>query len=234
MGFAVIFRTHKLSPGVIEEFLALTLVEDSFDAQVMLSYDCAPSEELPDNERFFHFCSQDIPKRFSKYNAQQLAWYNPEFCAVDFYRRQPQFDFYWLIEYDVRFRGDWRRFFRLFENDKTDFITSCIKTLNNIGGEHLVEKDWVWWDQKNFPVEEQIGCFFPINRFSNKALATLSELYEKGCHGYAELIVPSLIYNTGGSVKDMSEHPHIYNADYMNGRFTEGLKENFLHHPIRD
>lgn len=50
--------------------------------------------------------------------------------AMHFFNAHPEFDRYWVVEYDVRFTGNWRGFFDAFEDSDSDFLSA---TLANSG-----------------------------------------------------------------------------------------------------
>lgn len=65
---------------------------------------------------------------------------NFHFVMLEFFRRNPEFDYYWLVEYDVRFNGDWRDFFTFFKNKNEDFISAHIETVSD-------NPDWIRWKE---------------------------------------------------------------------------------------
>jgi len=57
------------------------------------------------------------------------------FPVLQFFCDNPHFDYYWAIEYDVRFSGDWFFFFDSFKKETTIFLraTSVTTPTNRIG-----------------------------------------------------------------------------------------------------
>ena len=45
-----------------------------------------------------------------------------DLIPMHYWRAHPGHDRYWMIEYDVRFSGPWRRFFAMFEEDDSDLL----------------------------------------------------------------------------------------------------------------
>ena len=52
---------------------------------------------------------------------------NFHFVLLDFYRQHPEYDYYWLIEYDVRFSGNWKTFFSFFHDKDEDFWAAHVE-----------------------------------------------------------------------------------------------------------
>ncbi len=115
---------------------------------------------------------------------------NFHFVLLDFYRRFPDYDNYWLVEYDVRFNGNWNRFFSFFDEKDEDFIAAHIETVDD-------NPDWIRWheiDLVNIRLgrEGLLKSFNPICRFSNRALNLLHERCLMGDNGHNELLMPTL------------------------------------------
>jgi hypothetical protein len=74
-------------------------------------------------------------------------------------------EFVWIIEYDVDFSGDWRDFFRQFETDRSDVLTTSLVTRVN-------SLEWVHWETARPPPEvpqsQYLRSFNPIMRLSRR------------------------------------------------------------------
>src|ERR1051325_6551755 len=53
---------------------------------------------------------------------------HPDLVTLHFFRNDRDFDYYWSVEYDVRFTGSWRRFFSAFDGNCADFLTTSLRT----------------------------------------------------------------------------------------------------------
>ncbi len=58
------------------------------------------------------------------------------FPILDFYLSHKDFDYYWVVEFDVRYTGKWDVFLRSFESYDHDLITSHIR--------HFIEEPTFW------------------------------------------------------------------------------------------
>ena len=61
-----------------------------------------------------------------------------DLIAMHYWRAHPGHDRYWMIEYDVRFSGPWRRFFAMFEDDDSDLLAPMLRRRRH-------SPDWLNW-----------------------------------------------------------------------------------------
>jgi hypothetical protein len=135
--------------------------------------------------------------------------------VLQFFCDNSGFDYYWVIEYDVRFSGDWHFFFNFFKDAKQDFLTCHIRA-------HADEPDWPCWSlrhpRKSIPLSERFRSFNPIYRVSNRALSFLDQSLSDGWCGHNEVVWSTLLHHNGFTIMDMGGQ----------GRFTAtGMKDNF-------
>ena len=125
------------------------------------------------------------------------------FPVLQFFLMRSEYSYYWCIEDDVEFNGEWSD---LFESItpwvKYDFITSHIRRHSDI-------PDWSWWDSYRVPGEDfntdnLINSFNPIYRISNHALTHIDTCLKNGYRGHHEVLLPTLLYRGGFSIADFS------------------------------
>jgi Protein of unknown function (DUF3405) len=137
------------------------------------------------------------------------------FPVLQFFCDNPDFDYYWAIEYDVRFSGDWFFFFNSFKEANHDFLACHIR-------DHVDEPDWPRWSLdhpcKSIALHERLRCFNPIFRLSNAALSFLHQSLLDGWCGHNEVLFPTLLHHNGFAIADIGGK----------GRFTPpDVRENF-------
>jgi hypothetical protein len=156
----------------------------------------------------------------------ESIWHHVEYPIIDYYLRNPQYDFYWRIEYDVNFGGDWSYFFRHFIDNKADLLATYVKTYQD-------DPHWNWWNAINLQVEQDYlrGIFFPVVRFSRKSLAFLDRKYRAGTLGYCEIIVPTLLNMERMNIEDIGKR--FYDLFTVNFNGIVIKKRGKLHHPVR-
>jgi hypothetical protein len=175
------------------------------------------------------------------------------FPLLQFFRDNADFDYYWVIEYDVRFSGNWRFFFEFFKDRRHDFLTCHIRN-------YVDEPDWPWWSldhpRKSIPLSERLRSFNPIYRLSKAALSFLHEsLSDRWC-GHNEVVWPTLLQHNGFKIMDiggkgrfvpprMEENFYTESESSSNGALKHGTmryrpsfwkvgqEKNKLYHPVK-
>lgn len=175
------------------------------------------------------------------------------FPILHFFQKHPDYPYYWLIEYDVRFTGNWRVLFSAFERIEADFIAAHIYT-------HADEPRWNRWEllhpRQEIEIEKRLRCFHPICRFSKPALEYICTAHEDGWHGHSEVLLPSLLDKNGFSIVDFGGSgnfvpPGMKSRFYIDSLPDEkglldtgtlryrpafvwpGLRRNRLYHPVK-
>jgi hypothetical protein len=176
------------------------------------------------------------------------------FPLLKFYLKYPHYEYYWLIEDDVKFNGDWRHFFPVFNKEVfvSDLISSAIRS-------YAEQPGWFWWNSIKHPVKDvphnlKIRSFNPIYRISNAALQFIHNSLIAGWYGHHEVLIPTLLHVSGFKLIDFGGRgkfviPGFENKFYTNptykgsicngGSFrdrpaiAEMTKENLLYHPVK-
>lgn len=215
-----LYLTQKTTSSLINPFRKLTIEAGGF-GEVFLLYhhklDYVP--EIIQNEKHFLFTNKVlyehnyIPIGFS------LVPGNNHFPLFKFYQEYPDYDYYWCIEDDVRFSGDWGYLFSSFKNISADFISSHIQRAPLV-------PNWPWWDTlahpyKVIPFEERIRSFNPIYRISNEALQLIHKALQNKWCGHHEVLFPSLVYQAELEVLDFGGRGEFVNSGFESKFYTE-------------
>jgi len=123
------------------------------------------------------------------------------FPLLEFFSKFPQYEFYWVIEGDVKFSGCWKRFFKAFEGNGADFVTCYLRR-------HEEDPGWYWWPTlshpvKKIPLDERVASFNPIYRISRRALQYLHECHCAGWSGHFEVLIATLLFHGGFQLQDI-------------------------------
>lgn len=117
---------------------------------------------------------------------------------------QHSYDYYYLVEYDVSYQGNWADFLSRLETSTADFLTSSIVPYRESNAA------WPWWAGLQGPVgdlpsEEMFRSFNPFFRISRRALHYLHESQQAGWRGQCEALLATLFKRAGFDVRDLRE-----------------------------
>lgn len=195
-----LFVCHILNRRLEKAFHQIQSSIKNNDRALVLFHQQA--EDLPD-------CIRPMPHAaFSDKTLSELGYpmlnktFTPgstHFPLIDFFRKNTGYAYYWFIEYDVRYTGDWKHFFDYWESSKSDFLTSHIRNFTE-------EPDWYWWGLKHsrekIPIENRYRSFNTIYRMSNRSIALIDKKHQEGWVGHHEELLPTLLYHNGCSIRD--------------------------------
>ncbi len=153
--------------------------------------------------------------------------FHMDYEVLHFYRAFPSYEYYWVLEYDVRFNGNWSDFFKAFRENKADLLSTYVRRRRD-------DPHWIWWDTHNLEVSDDrlMAIFCPVVRFSRKALEVLHEKHLAGLYGYCEVVVPTIISQAGLNVMDISERFYDPLASFnYNGVICP--QKGKLSHPVK-
>lgn len=196
---AILYRTHFYN-GIIErEYRRLRDQFTEADVFLMIDVSRGLPKGIPPDIKLFPFTNEDLKALGYVFVS---IMYNCEFAALLFQRRQPQYDHYWLIDCDVRYRGNWREFLGPFSTmDGYDLLATHVTNA-------IENPKWAHWGESNVKFKEEIGVFYSVVRFSDRALRFLDGQYREGRAGFVELIGSSLLHSAGFKVGDFSGLAH--------------------------
>lgn len=161
------------------------------------------------------------------------CWINPMKYMEVLYKEDNWFnsyDYYWIVEYDVYFSGNWKYFFNTVDKYKEDLVGSAFTMYKNDNIPHSY-KDNSIFEYNN--LHKRIKSYISIYRISNKALKFLSDYGDinfndiNDVRNYLyEIYVPTILYNNGYSILSLNSEKIIikderYNEfDYSNINFV--------------
>ncbi|WP_406826393.1 beta-1,6-N-acetylglucosaminyltransferase [Pedobacter sp. KACC 23697] len=146
------------------------------------------------------------------------------FPLFDYYQQNQGYDYYWYIEDDVRFNGDWSVFFDSFKQDSTDFLTCHVRRYQD-------EPNWFWWETLKhnsgirIPLNFRLRSFNPIFRISKRALAFLNNAFKTGWSGHHEVTMVSLLFSAGFSIADLGDRGEFVSSMVTKTHYKSALPD---------
>lgn len=213
----MLWLTHVWSPELESEFQSLL----ELDADVWLVLDrrtpgaAAIAARYPRCHMFDERQLFALP--YPRLAGQGLI-NHPHFPLLDFFRAHAGYDRYWVIEYDVRYSGDWRHFFRSVDSYQFDLMTSHIRR-------YADEPRWPWWStlehpSTRIPRERYLRSFNVIYGVSRAALEFVHASLLAGWRGYPEVALPTLLSEGGFRLLDLGGHGEFTPAALRNQSYT--------------
>lgn len=241
MNQAILFLSDKSSKWIINLFKPLSSIDNAHTDVFFLYH--KRDNSVPDEIRqlnHYTFTNEVLTNLGYTPIEDSLVPGSNHFPLMKFYSDYPGYDYYWVIEDDVIFNGDWNYFFDSFKDNQSDFISSYLQ--------HEMESPgWYWWNTLvtgNEVCEKKICSFNPVYRLSNQALRLIDTALKSGWKGHHEVLIPTLLAHHGLKILDMGNTgsfvektttPAFYTPKTMSHLPVEVTEEkNLLFHPIKE
>ncbi len=250
---AIVFLTHQYSRGILRAFAKLRdEAQDYGDVFLFGDGSQAPPAGLDGRICLFDF--SELKAQFPQARGDCAVPGNLHMVYWEFYRTHDAYEHIWFVEHDVRYAGSWADFLAHFNGNAADLVSCHIRRW-----EH--EPQWFWWDSlscqgANFPEEERIRAFLPVQRLSDRACRAIQAALESGWTGHSEAVIPTALARAGLVLDDIggdgpfvspgNRHRFYSSADSEDGRLTSGSmrfrpphiiwgrRRNWLYHPIKE
>jgi len=242
---AVLYLTTKSNEWTLSSFHVLEQSQQG-KADVYFAYhqqgDVLPVS-LQNIENLFVFTSDVLNELgYTPIEKGKLVPGSNHFPLLKFFKENQCYDYYWLVEDDVRFSGDWKDFFDSFASSTSDFLSSVIET-------KAENPNWYWWTSLKagnevIAEEKLLKSFNPIYRLSSQALACIDAHLRIGWMGHYEVLLPTLLYNKGFLLEDFGGEGTFVRPE-NNAKFYDDTsmriapvlpddRKNFLFHPVKE
>jgi hypothetical protein len=226
---AFLFLCHHPTRATSTEFAKLKDGSDSFGDIYWLYHqrEGGHTPRLIQSHSKYVFTDDSIKALGYPQIGESLIPGHVHFPVLQFYRSHPTYVHYWLIEYDVRYTGTWRSFFRaITEAFPHDFVASHLRRYDE-------EPEWQWWDSLSHPGSEiarsgRLRSFNPIFRVSNAGLQHLHEAHRDGWKGHNEVLFPTLFERSQLSIADFGGDGTFVPNGFQNRFYTSGVTNNQL------
>jgi hypothetical protein len=226
---AIVFFSHVFSPVAVEHLQKLK--RESSDYGVFFVYSDAAGDDPPQTgEQVMRFDFQAISKEYPRILGSRLIPGNCHLTLLNFFKRRPHFQYYWVIEYDVMFTGHWKKFFEAFTDQDTDFIACHLRRRED-------EPGFFFWNTIEAPIGTplpgtMVRAFCPVQRVSRRSLEMLEVWAKAGWVGHFEGLVPTLLEQHGYSLADIGGDgpytpPGCRNRFYTSFSWRDAKLRNF-------
>lgn len=198
-----LLATHSCSREILRLFDGLRAetwgLGDSF-----ILYHKKPGETVAGGitRRPHHVVDEERLRKLDYYKPRpSLIPGNTHLPLLCFCQDHHPYQFYWYIEYDVRFRGDWGDVFRRFDQAADDLLTCHVR-------HYAEEPGWYWWEElrhgsETIAPQQRLRSFNTVFRLSHSALEHIDDMHRAGWRGHHEVLLPTLLQRDGFRIRDL-------------------------------
>jgi len=201
----ILLSTHFVSDFVIEKYKRIRREVDNekYDVVLLLNMEEGDNWEIPQDILLFMTDSDSINALGYQPIAENLLPGSCHFPVLRFFLDNPSYKFYWFVEYDVEFKGNWADMFAdcTLNLCDYDFLSCHVEKFNK-----LRNAQWMWWRLRNYlpyKLEDCVKGFNPICRYSNRALVFLDTIQKQGCSAHSEVLITSCLHQHGFKIGDL-------------------------------
>lgn len=224
---AVLFVTHKIDDSIITNYSKLVNELDSNVYDVIL---CTPDNINTD--------SYNNVYKYDNSNVVRSGFVNPSYILETFYIEHNNYDYYYIIEYDVRYIGNYNDLFLNFDTNDSDLLAAYININKGKGY-------WSWWFKqyelslKILGTDVLLKSCLSFARLSNKMLDIICSYPIERNDIIYEIYWPTIAYKHGLKINtlDSCESDDEFNIglDLCNSKWyyytvyiTEKNKQDYI------
>lgn len=231
---ALLWNTHVWCREIEAEFERILSLDSrgSLDVWLVLDAKIVGVEDIA--KKYKHCMIIDPDDLFRRLPYPPIEGFgilhHSHFPVLDFFLAHRDYDYYWFIEFDVRYSGDWELFLASFEPYTHDFIASHIRSYDE-------EPLWHWWGtlrhpEKTIARSDCLRSFNVIFRISNRGLEFIDRAQRDGWQGFNEVSLPTLLHTGGYRIMDFGGDgrftpPELKNRSYTSHGMRDGLLSPF-------
>lgn len=226
----ILYLSHIINDDIANHFLKLKNdVEKTYDIYFIFDSNSNyyfETKKYADKIDFIYINSKQQLnelgyERFEKDTCVGIEYWYLQYFAIKLNNKE--YDYYWLMEYDVVFNGNYNNFFKdIDDNIYHDFVTQQIES-------YYDSVDWYWW---KFSIEPKyynnnkynlLHSFNPIFRLSKNAVLFIDHFLKTNkISGFYEYLLITLLFNNNFSIfsinndKNLQFTNDMYNKKYCN------------------
>jgi hypothetical protein len=221
---AVLFQTHFWDESCERCFnLLCASLQNSHDLFVTGFLDSTSNLPIPDgiDQAFYDTAS------LAALPYPNLKALRPHHIApMAFFDRYPNYSHYWMMEYDVRYTGDWLDLFESLSASRADLLATVVQR-------RLATPLWIHWQefcahQPALAEAHYIKIFTPFMRLSNAAMRAIDAAYRAGWVGHYEALWPTATAAANLTIEDIGGDSPFTPASRHLAHYTANPHDPYL------
>lgn len=230
--FCLLLLTHTMNDYLLR-YLEVLKESSNGIADIHILYDCAsgkPNVPCDNNIPIHMFSSSQLPNFFHR-GEHRLS--NPLLALIDF-AKSHWYELYLLMENDIVFSSDWRRFLQSIEKEHdVDYIHIATDVLGS------PEAHWPIKFIKNSPFKKLYFSWCQLFLVSHRYLMDLNAFIQQNDSFYYEFLLPTMAYNGNYMIKQFENYGYQFQlswgpAELYEYKYKYERMENTFYHPIKD
>lgn len=203
---AILYYSHFVSPAVQREVARLRAeLDDRYDiflagycrrAGALGGIKCVPTLEYLADQ----LTALPYPGKARQFDPENFFG-NADTVPMKFFLDRPGYNYYWIVEYDVRFSGKWPELLADLSSSRADLLCTTMQSWNE-------NPNWAHWQTlagggEAVPMERRVKGFMPFCRLSPALLQACDARYRSGWSGHYEVIWPTVASLAGLRLEDI-------------------------------
>jgi len=216
----ILFRTHFWDAHCARHFAALRDALGATHDLIAAGYTRQPVAMPADVPHAFHGEAEVAALAYPA--LAELDPSHPEvFC---FFREFPNYRYYWMVEFDVHYTGDWAALVAELGESSADLLSTVVQR-------RAENPAWCFWPglrAPGLPEAAHVKGFTPLMRVSAAAMRAIDAAYQAGWAGHYEALWPTAIAAAGLTIEEIGGEgeftpPARKGMYYTNSRFDPYL-----------
>ena len=228
----ILLLTKSSSQVIINQYnkLKTELNPEKYDIFILYHDKINNIPNIIKNENYFSFNNNILQELNFKPIGKFLLPGSNHFPLFKFKKIHSEYKYYWVIEDDVRFNGNWNTFFSKFEYFNCDFLSSDIRN-------YIDDSSWCYFNSLSHPIKKiedknKIASFNPIYRISNNSIDYLSDMFLDGWSGHHEVSISTLLNYGGFHIADFGGNGKYTPDEFKNKNYNINDSKTHIYRPI--